>query len=118
MSMMVEIWTPKVNNFVFTNNLSTHSAWGFLARRREGTAALNTNFTNWTFSKNVLVAGRQASYPAGNFFPNTLATVRFVNYAGGNFALAANSPYRNWPAPTGKISAQISLRPLHGRSRA
>ena len=86
---------PKVNNFVFTNNLSTHTAWGFFGSGvGEGTPALNANFTNWTFSRNVLVGRAAGAYPAGNFFPANVAAVGFVNYAGGNYALAANSPYR------------------------
>src|SRR5215469_4148285 len=60
---------PKVNNFVFTNNLSTHTAWGFFGSGvGEGTRALNANFSGWTFSRNVLVGRTAAAYPAGNFF--------------------------------------------------
>jgi hypothetical protein len=86
----------KISNFVFTNNISTHTAYGFFgARVGEGTRALNTYFTNWTFSRNIIVSRPASYYPAGNFFPATVAAVGFVNYAGGNYALAANSPYNN-----------------------
>ena len=86
----------KINNFVFTNNLSTHTAYGFLGSGvGEGTRALNTYFTNWTFSRNALVGRPAGSYPAGNFFPANVAAVSFVNYPGGNYALAAASPYNN-----------------------
>jgi hypothetical protein len=88
--------TPKVNNFVFTNNLSTATAYGFFGSGvGEGTRALSTNFTNWTFSRNVIVGRPAGYYPAGSFFPANTAAVYFVNYAGGNYALAANSPYKN-----------------------
>jgi len=88
--------TSKINNLVFTNNLSTLTSYGFFGSGvGEGTRALNTYFTNWTFSKNVLVGRPAGSYPAGNFFPANLTAVDFVNYAGGNYALAANSPYTN-----------------------
>jgi hypothetical protein len=87
---------PKVNNFVFTNNLATPTSYGFFGSSvGEGTRALNTYFSNWTFSRNVLVGRPAGNYPAGNFFPANVAGVRFVNYAGGNYALAANSPYNN-----------------------
>ena len=87
---------PKISNFVFTNNLATHTAYGFSgASVGEGTRALNTYFTYWTFSKNVLVGRPAGNYPAGNFFPATAAAVRFVNYVGGDYALAAGSPYKN-----------------------
>jgi hypothetical protein len=89
-------YAPKINNFVFTNNLSTHTHYGFVGNGvGEGTPALNTYFTNWTFSRNVFVGVRAGAYPAGNFFPANVAAVGFVNYAGGNYALAENSPYEN-----------------------
>jgi hypothetical protein len=88
--------TPKISNLVFTNNLATRTAWGFIGSGvGEGTRALNAYFTNWMFSRNVLVARPTGSYPAGNFFPVNSAAVRFVNYAGGNYTLAAGSPYNN-----------------------
>jgi hypothetical protein len=86
----------KISNFVFTNNLSTRTAYGFFGSGvGEGTRALNTFFTNWTFSRNVLVGRLAGNYPGANFFPANVAAVDFVNYAGGNYALAANSPYDN-----------------------
>jgi hypothetical protein len=86
--------TSKINNFVFTNNLATFTSYGFFGSVvGEGRRALNTYFSNWTFSRNVLVGRPAGNYPAGNFFPANWAAVRFVNYAGGNYALAANSPY-------------------------
>ena len=86
----------KINNFVFTNNLSTLTSYGFFGSGLgEGARALNTYFTNWTFSRNVMVGRPAGSYPAGNFFPASLAAVDFVNFAGGNYALAVTSPYRS-----------------------
>ena len=77
--------TRKISNFVFTNNLSTHSAYGFFGSGvGEGTRALNAYFTYWTFSRNVILGRPAASYPGGNFFPANVAAVRFVNYSGGN----------------------------------
>ena len=86
----------KISNFVFTNNLATRTAWGFFGTGAgEGTRPLDTYFTNWTFSKNVLVDRPASDYPAGNFFPAGVAGVRFANYAGGQYTLAVDSPYRN-----------------------
>ncbi len=86
----------KINNVVFTNNLATRTSYGFFGSGvGEGTRALNAYFSNWTFSRNVLVARPAGNYPAGNFFPADVAAVDFVNYAGGNYALAANSPYKD-----------------------
>jgi hypothetical protein len=93
---MVESKGAKMNNFVFTNNLSTRTHYGFFGNGvGEGNPALNGNFTNWTFSKNVLVGAPAGSYPAGNFFPPEIAAVRFANHAGGNYTLAADSPFKN-----------------------
>lgn len=93
--------TVPTNNFVFTNNLSTTTAYGFFASGvGTGNAALNANFTNWTFQKNALVAENGARYPSGNFFPANLAAVQFKSYAGGaytggDYTLAGSSPYKN-----------------------
>jgi len=96
-STVVAVGTDrKISNFVFTNNLSTHTAYGFFGSGvGEGTRALNADFTYWTFSRNVIVGRPATYYPAGNLFPANVAAVGFVNYAGGNYALAANSPYKN-----------------------
>jgi len=86
----------KINNFVFTNNLATPTSYGFFGNNvGEGTPALNTYFSNWTFARNVLVGKAASAYPAGNYFPPDVAAVRFVNYAAGNYKLATNSPYHN-----------------------
>jgi len=86
----------KISNFVFTNNLATATAHGFFGSGAgEGTRPLDTYFTNWTFSKNVLVDRPAGMYPPGNFFPAGVAAVRFANYAGGRYTLAVDSPYKN-----------------------
>jgi hypothetical protein len=92
---MVQSASPKVTNFVFTNNLITRTRWGFFgAGVGEGTRALDNNFSNWTFSRNVLVDAPAGAYPTGNFFPSGVTAVRFASYTGGNYALAADSPYK------------------------
>jgi hypothetical protein len=97
----------RINNFVFTNNLSTRTSYGFFGSGTgEGTWALNANFSNWTFSRNVLVSRAAGDYPAGNFFPPDLTAVRLVNYAGGNYALAANSPYNHAATDGSAIGAE------------
>jgi hypothetical protein len=93
---LAESHLGKISHFVFTNNLSTPTAYGFFGSGiGEGTRALNGYFTDWTFSRNALVDRPAGDYPAGNFFPANVAAVRFVNYLGGNYALAANSPYKD-----------------------
>ena len=110
--MMADTAKTKVNNFTFTNNLATRTAYGFFgAGVDQGTVALNANYTNWVFSKNVLVDAPAARYPAGNFFPSGVAAVRFVSYAGGNFTLAADSPYKSAGTDGKDIGADVSAVP-------
>jgi hypothetical protein len=106
---MAQSPVSKVDNFVFTNNLSTQTHYGFFGSGvGEGTPALNGNFTSWIFSRNVIVDGPAGSYPAGNFFPAGVAAVRFANYAGGNYTLAAGSPYKNAGTDGTDIGANLS----------
>jgi hypothetical protein len=94
--VMAESKKGKMTNLVFTNNLSTRTSYGFFGSGvGEGTRALDTWFSDWTFSKNVLIDRPENAYPPGNFFPSSVTAVRFANYAGGNYSLAADSPYKN-----------------------
>jgi parallel beta helix pectate lyase-like protein len=110
--MMAATRGSKVTGFTFTNNLATHSKYGFFgAGGADGTAALNANFTNWVFIKNVIVGAGAPSYPASNFFPATVAAVKFVNYPGGDFTLAADSPYKFAATDGTAIGANMSAVP-------
>jgi hypothetical protein len=110
--MMVES-TPKVSDFTFTNNLATQTTYGFFGSGvGEGTPALNGNFTNWTFAKNVIVNAKAAIYPAGNFFPASLAAVQFANYLSGDYSLAAGSPYKSAGTDGLDIGANLSATSL------
>jgi hypothetical protein len=105
--MMAES-TPKLTNFTFTNNLATSTKFGFFGSGvGEGIAALNANFSNWVFGKNVIVAAQAAIYPAGNFFPTSVAALRFVN-PGTNYSLAADSPYKSAGTDGADIGANLS----------
>lgn len=97
-----------VTNFVFTNNLFTPTAYGVIGGG-VGTAALNANFSNWTFQKNALTGQNASSYPAGNFFPANITDVQFTNYAGGDYALATSSPYKNAGTDGQDIGATFPL---------
>lgn len=111
--MMIDSRPPKVNNFTFTNNLATHTVYGFFGSGvGEGTAALNANVTNWVFSKNVLISAPAGAYPPGNYFPRDVGEVRFMNFASSNYALAADSPYKSAGTDGKDIGADISLAPV------
>jgi len=90
--------SPLSNEFAFTNNLVSYGTYGFTGTgTAEGTATLNACFTNWTFTSNAIIGdpNKTSVYPSGNYFPATIAAVGFVNYTGGNYALASTSPYKN-----------------------
>ncbi len=95
--------------FVFTNNITLNNLYGVSASGILGNAlgALNTYFPGYVFARNVLPSGNPSSYPAGNFFPATLDRVGFVNYAGGDYHLAASSPYKKAGTDGKDIGADI-----------
>jgi hypothetical protein len=109
--MVADTSGPKITNFTFTNNLVGPIKYEFGGRGvTAGIAALDQNFTNWVFSKNAIVAAAGV-YPAGNFFPKDIAAVRFMNYAGGNYALAAKSAYKSAGTDGKDIGADVSAAP-------
>jgi hypothetical protein len=94
---MVSDGSPKTDFFVFQNNIVTHANYGFIG---SGTAYANTTLAmyfnpNWVVTKNVDIGGSPTNYPSGNYFPANIAAVGFVDYSGGNYRLASNSPYKN-----------------------
>jgi hypothetical protein len=92
--------------FVFTNNIA--NGYGFTGdSTADGLPTLSTYYTGYVFARNVLVGGNPSQYPAGNFFPSSLAQAGFVNYAGGNYRLAASSPYKNAGTDGKDIGADI-----------
>jgi uncharacterized protein (TIGR03437 family) len=81
---------------VFRNNLFHHNEYGVVGDNYgTGNSAINFYFPSSVFVKNVLVGGASAVYPADNFFPTSFEEVKFVDQVGGNYRLAANSPYKN-----------------------
>lgn len=112
--MMADNAPGKTQNFVFTNNLSTDTVYGFFGSGfGSGTGALNGEFANWVFSGNAIVGAMAAQYPQANFFPGTLAAVGFNSYAGGDYAggdvtLGASSPYKNAATDGLDIGANIT----------
>ena len=79
---------------VFRNNLLTRGQYGvFGSGKGEGTPALNYYAPGAVFAGNVIVGANPASYPTGNYFPQSILTVGLVDYAGGNYSVSAGSPY-------------------------
>ncbi|MCI0547833.1 MAG: hypothetical protein L0027_11175, partial [Candidatus Rokubacteria bacterium] len=85
-------------NFVFQNNLTTHGRYGFGGTGTPtGLSTLDRYFVGAVFTRNVLIGAGEAarSYPPGNFTPEGLDQVGFVNATGRDYRLGSRSPYRN-----------------------
>jgi PKD repeat protein len=94
--------------FIYTNNLSPHNSYGFIGSGRGiGNDTLINYFPACVFSRNVLVAGPASVYPFSNFFPVGMGNVGFVDYASGNYRLAATSPYKGAGTDGFDIGADI-----------
>jgi hypothetical protein len=82
--------------FVFRNNVARNNLYGVMGSNRSpGLDSLGFYFPRCDFKKNV-IAGvpPEITYPADNFLPSHLNRVGFVNLAGGDYRLAAASPYK------------------------
>jgi hypothetical protein len=78
--------------------------------------SLTTCYTTYKFYDNVMVASPTAfppdTWPAGNFFPQNVDAVQFVNYnngIGGDYHLKASSPYKNAGTDGLDLGANIDL---------
>jgi hypothetical protein len=88
--------TPSNTSFVYRNNISAHNSYGVIGDGTvRGMETLNTYFPGAVFVGNILAGGLADVYPAGNYFPATLDGVVFVNRWGGDYRLAASSPFKN-----------------------
>jgi hypothetical protein len=88
---------PQRTNFAFRNNLTTKGQYGVFGSGVGGgtNALVHYAAPGYTFEGNVLIGPDDGvPYPAKNYFPATVADVGFVNYAAGNYRLAARSRYR------------------------
>ncbi len=73
-----------------------------------GISALLAYDVGGAFTNNVLVGASAGQYPGGNFFPSSIDQVGFVNYAGGDYRLASNSPYKNAGTDSKDLGANLS----------
>ena len=81
--------------FEFRDNIAARAAYGIHADdAAEGVPALNLHTPGWLFASNLVIAAPTASYPPGNSYPASASAVGFVNYGGGDYHLAASSPYK------------------------
>jgi len=111
-------------NFSYTNNISAYGE-GIIGATGLGSAALAQYFPGAAVTANVMMGGNAgfwdgaaSRYPQGTFFPSTWAEVGFVNYnggLGGDYRLAASSPYKNAGTDGRDLGADIDqLRAAQG----
>ena len=98
----------KSDQFDFRDNILSNGVTGFDGTGTgTGINTLNRYFTNYTFTKNAIIGGSD-KYPSGNFFPPNNAAVGFVNFAAGDYKLAAGSAYRNAASDGKDLGADIA----------
>jgi hypothetical protein len=94
----VTVYGPVSEGFVFTNNVMAHNSYGVIgAGQSSGQGTLRTYLPGAVFRRNVIAGGSSGYpffYPDDNFFPTRLSKVGFADPAGGDYRLAADSPYR------------------------
>src|SRR5215217_2751259 len=95
LTMDADPGTPKGSGLVLRDNLFSEGGYGvFGSGIGEGTSALGGFYNSYVFAKNNF-AGRDINmYPGGNSFVLT-PQVGFIDYAGGNYRLNSNSPFKN-----------------------
>lgn len=103
--------TGKMDNFIFRDNVVGYGSFGIKAGGlAEGTVSYDAIVTTATrvWSDN-LIAGSATDYPntSTNSYVNDFAGVKFVNLAGGNYRLAADSPGANDASDGVDVGANI-----------
>jgi Putative Ig domain/IPT/TIG domain len=101
-------------NFVYQNNITPHNKYGVMGSGYGvGMSTLDHYFPGFVFQKNAIEniqssGASQSNYPPNTFFPPDWATVQFVDFASGNYALAPSSPYRNAGTDGKDLGADIA----------
>ena len=97
-------------NVIYRDNISPHNRYGiFGSGKGVGMATINYFLPGAIITNNVMAGGTARLYPPNNFFPESLENVRFVDLAGGNFALAPDSPYKGKASDGGDPGADMTV---------
>ena len=115
-------YAPNIR-FVYRNNISRHNDYGiFGGGKSTGNASIAFYFPGSVITGNVMVKEGNAPgnvesiYPAGNFFPQSMKDVGFVDYERGDYRLRPGSRFR--PAATGTFpGADIDKLPKLDRQK-
>jgi hypothetical protein len=108
--------SEQMTGFVFRDNILPAAAYQLGSTYPSGSftfgaAGLTAGAPSADFRKNVLPGASAGTHPANNFYPATFDTANFVNYAGGNYRLAAGSAYKGAATDGADVGANIELVP-------
>lgn len=97
---IISLYDGASTGVTFTNNIVNHDGYGiFGSGFGSGLPAITQFLPGSTITGNLMTGTPSyLTYPAGNRFPATMSAVGFTSYNngnGGNYLLAASSPYRN-----------------------
>ena len=96
------------DGFAYTNTITPHNRYGVKGSGTgTGLDTLDTYFPGSVFKRNVLIHGKCSYYPAANYCPDTIDQVGFVDYPGGDYHLAPDSPYRGAGTHGSDVGADI-----------
>jgi hypothetical protein len=110
---ILQVDGPPIVAFTFTNNLIRHSLYGMIGTdHAPGNDTIKAYLPASRITSNAIADGDPGRYPAGNTFP-TWAQLQsqFVSYSGGDYRLAANSPWQNAGTDGAALGASISVAP-------
>jgi len=107
--------------FIFRNNIARHNEYGiFGSGAGVGNPTIVKYFPNSIITGNVFVregnapGNAESVYPAGNFFPESMQAVGFVDYERGNYRLRPNSRFRSNAARGADPGANLDKLPKSG----
>jgi hypothetical protein len=107
--------------FIYRNNIARHNEYGiFGSGAGVGNPTIAKYFPNSIITGNVFVregnapGNAESLYPAGNFFPESMQAVGFVDYERGNYRLRPNSRFRSHAASGVDPGANLDKLPKSG----
>jgi hypothetical protein len=103
----------QIEGFVFTNNITSHGAYGIIASDRGiGNDSIRAALPGSRILANVIAGGNGSVYPPGNRFPSMEEFRRqFVNFAGGDFRLVSDSDWIGAGIDGRDLGARLILAP-------
>ena len=99
--------------FNVQDNIFANAGYGIVGDVSAGLTELNGIAPGWVMSKNAIYGpypnsnGVDQSYYPGNYYPASQTAVGFVNLAGGDYHLAATSPYKSAGSDGTDVGANI-----------